>query len=116
MPHIFDFNNCLEDIHTVEVSPKGWKGPLTIEYSVAQNSKYDTQVSLVWRIKGTTHTFSIYQKRLNVISNGNYKKHFEEALEGFREDYLSWFKEDKYKEVDWKNEYKEQYGNFIIQD
>lgn len=114
MPHIFNFNDCLEEIHTVEVNPKGWKGPLIIEYSVAQNSKYDTQLSLVWRIKGTEHTFSIYQRRLNVISNGNYKKHFEQALEGFREDYLSWFSDDQYKDAEWKYDYQRQYGNIII--
>jgi hypothetical protein len=114
MPYIFDFNKCINGVKTIDVNPKGWRGPLTIEYGVAQNSKYDTQVSVVWRIKGTSHTFTIYERRLNVISHANYKKHFEEALEGFREDYLSWFKDKEYDGVDWKYEYKSQYGDLII--
>ena len=60
MPHIYDFSNCIGEVMTVEGNPKGWSGPLIIEYGIAQHAKYDTQVSVVWRIKGTSHTFSIY--------------------------------------------------------
>lgn len=116
MPHNFDFSTCLGEIHTVEINPKGWRGPICIEYGVGQNSKYDTQASIVWRVRGTTHTFSIYENRLNVISHANYQKHFEEALERFRIDYLSWFREPEYKDVQWKYEYREQYGDIIIPD
>lgn len=114
MPCLFDFAECIGDINSVEVNPKGWKGPLTIEYGIAQKSKYDTQLSVVWRVKGTTHTFSIYERRLNIISNANYKKHFEEALEGFRKDYLSWFENEEYSGITWKYDYQQQYGDLII--
>lgn len=114
MPYLFDFAECIGDVKTVEVYPNGWRGPLTIEYGIAQKSKYDTQLSVVWRIKGTSHTFSIFERRLNVISNANYKQHFEEVLEGFRKDYLSWFKDKEYTDVTWKYAYEAQYGNLII--
>lgn len=114
MPHIYDFSNCIGEVMTVDVNPKGWKGPLIIEYGIAQHAKFDTQASIVWRIKGTSHTFSIYERRLNVFSNGNYKKHFEEVLENFREDYLSWFEDPAYDKVQWKYEYQSQFGNLII--
>lgn len=116
MPHLFDFSNCVGDVSTVEVNPKGWRGPLTIEYGLAQNNKYDTQTSIVWRIKGTSHTFTIYERRLNVFSHGNYKQHFEEVLQNFREDYLSWFREPEYEGVQWKYEYQSQFGRLIIPD
>lgn len=116
MPHLFDFSNCVGDVSTVEVNPKGWRGPLTIEYGLAQNNKYDTQSSIVWRIKGTSHTFTIYERRLNVFSHGNYKQHFEEVLQNFREDYLSWFREPEYEGVQWKYEYQSQFGRLIIPD
>lgn len=116
MPHIFNFSECIGDITTVEVNPDGWVKPLYVEYGLAQNAKYDTQLSIVWRVKGTTHTFSIYERRLNVFSNGNYKKHFEEVLQNFREDYLSWFNEPEYKDVEWKYEYEAEFGKFIISD
>jgi len=114
MPYVFDFTRCIGDIKTVEVNPDGWRGPLVVEYGIAQNSKYDTQLSVIWRVQGTTHTFTIYERRLNVISHANYKKHFEEALEGFRKDYLSWFSDEAYADAGWKYEYESQYGNLII--
>ena len=113
MPFIFDFNTSLSDITSVEVNPKGWKNPITVEYVVAQAHKYDTTVSVVWRVKGTSHCFTIGEQRLNVISNGDYKKHFTEALENFREDYLSWFRDPEYENAEWKYEYRDQYGKFI---
>lgn len=114
MPYIFDFNNRLSDIKTLEISPNGWKSPIIIEYCSAQARVYDTMISVCWRVKGTTHTFTIYENRLNKISNGNYAKHFTETLELFREDYLSWFTEKEYDGCEWRNEYKRQYENFII--
>lgn len=113
MPFVFDFNLSIGDIHTVEVSPKGWKSPLTVEWAVAQAHRYDPTRSIVWRVKGTTHTFTIGEQTLNMLSGGDYKKHFKEVLENFRLDYLSWFKEEEYKDADWKNEYEAQYGRLI---
>lgn len=96
------------------VQPKGWRQPLFVEYGSAQKSEYDTQLSVVWRVKGTTHTFAIYERRINVMSHGNYKEHFEEALSNFRLDYLSWFKDDEYRGATWIDEYRQQYGKYII--
>lgn len=113
MPHIYDFKNCLGTVKETTVNPKGWKCPVTIEYGVAQNNEHDPMLSVVWRIKGTTHVFSIYERRLNLISRSNYDNHFTEALEKFREDYLSWFTDETYKNAEWKYEYQKQYGSII---
>lgn len=116
MPFVFDFNMAQGDVHTVEVSPKGWNGPIVIEYIVAQAHTYDTMVSIVWRVRGTAHCFTIPEQRLNQLSHGDYRKHFQEALEGFRTDYLSWFRDEEYKGCEWREEYKQQFGKFIIGD
>lgn len=113
MPHLYDFKNCIGPVKEVTINPKGWNGPITIEYGVAQNNEHDPMLSIVWRIKGTTHVFSIYERRLNVISHSKYDIHFTEALERFREDYLSWFTDDSYKNAEWKYEYQKQYGKLI---
>lgn len=116
MPFYFDFNLANGELHTVEVSPIGWKGPITIEYITAQAHQYDNMVSVIWKIKGTDHCFTIFEQRLNHISHGDYKAHFKEALEKFRIDYLSWFKDEMYRNCEWKYEYEKQYGKLIIQD
>ena len=116
MPFYFDFNLANGELHTVEVSPIGWKGPITIEYITAQAHQYDTMVSVIWKIKGTEHCFTIFEQRLNHISHGDYKAHFKEALEKFRIDYLSWFKDEMYRNCEWKYEYEKQYGKLIIPD
>lgn len=115
MPFIYDFNKAMTDVQTVDIQPKGWKGNIIIEYVVSQVNRYDTMLSVVWRVKGTTHCFVIPEQRLNVMSNGDYKKHFTQALEAFRTDYLTWFSDDMYEKCEWKDEYKEQYGRFIIE-
>ncbi len=116
MPFLFDFDNCVGDIQEVTISPKGWVPNLVIEYGPAQANRYDTFGSVVWRIKGTTHTFTIYEKELNErIKGGNYAKHFKETLEGFREDYLSWWKSSEYEGCDWREDYRKQYGKLIIE-
>ena len=115
MPFVYDFSSAISDVYTVDVEPKGWKGKVTVEYVIAQAHKYDTVLSVVWRVKGTTHCFTIGEKHLNLISNGDYKKHFTEALQNFREDYLSWFEDDEYKDAEWREEYRRQYGRFIIE-
>ncbi len=116
MPFNFDFNNKLTDnINTVEIYPKGWISPITIEYCTAQARKFDTMLSICWRVKGTSHTFTIYENRLNKISSGNYAEHFKETLELFREDYLSWFTSKEYEGCEWRDEYRQQFEKYIIQ-
>lgn len=114
MPFIFDFNNCLGEIKTIQVFPKGWRNPIIVEYATAKAHKYDTALSVIWRVKGTTHTFTIYEHKLNTISHGDYKKHFEEALTNFRLDYLNWFKDKDYENAEWRYEYQQQFGRFIL--
>ena len=54
MPNNFDFSRCISDIKTVEINPKGWRGPITIEFAQAQVSEYDPMLSIVWRIQACT--------------------------------------------------------------
>lgn len=113
MPFKFNFENSLSEIKEVIITPKGWKGSIIIEYCTAQAHRYDIMTSLCWRVKGTNHTFTIYENKLKEISKDNYAKHFTETLEAFREDYLSWFKEEEYKDCEWKWEYKREFGEYI---
>lgn len=116
MPFVYDFATSLSDTMSVDVCPKGWVNPITVEYIVAQAHRYDTTLSIVWRIKGTTHCFTIGEQRLNVLSNGDYKTHFTTVLENFRQDYLSWFSDPDYENAEWREEYRQQYGDLIIEE
>lgn len=88
MPYIYNFKEGFSKIKIVDVNPAGWNGTITIEYTIGQPNKFDTMQSVCWRVKGTTHTFTIYENRLNQISHGDYAKHFKETLESFRDDYI----------------------------
>lgn len=116
MPFVFDFRKAIGEIQSVEVNPSGWTSPIVVEYIVAQAHRYDVMRSVVWRVKGTEHCFTIEEQRINNISDGNYKEHFKKALEGFRKDYLSWFTDEQYKDCVWKYEYERQFSRFIIKD
>lgn len=113
---VFDFDKCISGYKTVEVFPKGWVLPLYVEYGIAQVREYDPQMSVVWRVKGSSHTFTIYENRLNIISNGDYKKHFELALTNFAKDYRMWFKDEEYEGVEWKYGYLNDIGRYILQE
>ena len=58
MPHIYNFENCIGDIKEVKINPKGWINPITIEYGITQHNVHDPMLSIVWRVKGTTHTLT----------------------------------------------------------
>jgi len=108
MPNNYDFSK-LDDIKTIEVNPEGWISPLYVEYSLGNHIETP---SYFWRVKGTLHTFIIPIVRMDYLSSGDYKKHFENVLENFREDYLTW-KEERY-DTDWAREYFNQYSRFIV--
>lgn len=116
MPFIYDFHDAPDEMHTTTVSPKGWNCPVVVEYVVAHAHDYDPMASVVWRVRGTSHCFTIYEQRLNHISHGDYKKHFQEALEGFAKDYNSWFSDKQYEGCGWRDEYEKQFGRFIKRD
>lgn len=111
MPFNYNFNN-VNNIKTIEINPNGWVNPIIIEYGIGRPKPYDNFPSVIWRIKGTTHCFTIYEPRINFISKGDYANHFKETLEKFKEDYLSW-EDEKYKGCKWVNDYREQFGKFI---
>jgi len=107
MPNNKDFS-LLENVKLIECNPKNWVNPLIIELGIS----YDNGPTYFWRVKGTTHTFMIAVLRLDYLSNGNYKQHFEEILENFREEYLKWLQQNF--DMPWMQEYAKQYHNFII--
>lgn len=114
MPFHFDIEGTGRQVQEVKVNPDGWVNPVTVEYVVAQAHKYDTTVSVIWRVKGTDHCFTISEQKLNVLSHANYPKHFEEVLRNFRIDYLHWFTDPDYEKAEWKYEYQRQFGRFIL--
>lgn len=108
MPHKEDFVR-VTNLKEIRVNPAGWVNPLFIEYGLALH--YNNP-SYFWRIKGTEHTFIIAISRLEFLSSGEYANHFQEALEGFREDYIEW-KDSEFKES-WMKEYQQEYSRFIL--
>lgn len=113
MPFNYDFNK-VSNVKTVNINPNGWINPITIEFGIGRPHIYDNFPSIIWRVKGTTHCFTIYEPRINFISKGNYEEHFKEVLEKFKDDYLSW-KSEQYKNCSWVDEYRKQYSRFIIE-
>ena len=108
MPHKVDFTK-VTNVKTIKVNPKGWVSPLFVEYGLFLH--YNVP-SYFWRVKGTDHTFTIPIARFEFLSAGDYSSHFEEALEGFRGDYLDW-KDLNFTEL-WMKEYKKEFSSFII--
>jgi hypothetical protein len=109
VPNTKDFS-ILTNVKTININPRGWICPLMIEYGISNEPVY----SYFWRVKGTTHTFIIPTLRLDYLSEGDYKKHFEETLEQFREEYLSWKAQNFY--LPWQIEYEQQFRYFILDD
>jgi len=108
MPNNYNFSS-LKGVKNVEVNPRGWINPLTIEYAIGDQ----LGPTCFWRVKGTYHTFVIPLMRLNFISSGDYSKHFIEVLEKFRDnDYESWKKESF--STPWMQEYQNNYKKFIL--
>jgi hypothetical protein len=107
MPYNHDFSD-IRNIRESEIHPKGWIDPLFVEYGLGMHGNVP---SYFWRVKGTKHTFVIPVLRMNFLSSGDYEKHFEESLQTFREDYISWSKEEW--NSPWAREYKEQFSRFI---
>jgi len=107
MPYEYDFDN-LQMVREMEVHPKGWVEPLFVEYGMGVQV---STPSYFWRVKGTKHTFVIPVLRMNFLSSGDYEKHFNEALETFREDYLDWASQGF--SVEWMQEYRRDFAKYI---
>ena len=107
MPNNVDFSK-VTNIKKIRVNPPGWINPLTIEYGTS-DKVYPIE-SYCWRIEGTQHTFILPIVRMDFLSGGDYVKHFENVLEVFREDYISW----KEVKTPWVDEYRQQYESFIV--
>lgn len=107
MPNNYDFKK-LDNVKEVKVNPEGWVNPIIVEYGVGYHGEL---LSYFWRVKGTKHTFVIPVIRIDYLSEGDYEKHFREALEGFREDYKGWASEGWY--ADWMQQYRSEYSRYI---
>ena len=110
MPNNFDFSK-LKNIKEKYVEVIGWTTPLFVEYGMSDCFEVHSIMSYCWRVKDTQHTFVIPVLRMDFLSSGDYKKHFENVLENFREDYIIW-KEEGFN-TDWGREYQDQYSRFI---
>jgi len=111
MPNNVDFSK-FDNISTVEVNPIGWVNPLHVEYTIAEDNVIFGQLTCFWRVRGTYHTFTIPMIRLDFLSSGNYTQHFENILENFREDYISW--QEQGIQSEWVREYLHQFSKFIV--
>ena len=111
MPHNFDFSK-LENVKTMEIRPDGWIYPLYIEYGIYNGVESGEVTCYYWRVKGTQHTFVIPTLRMDFLSSGDYKTHFENVLAVFKTDYLSWATEGF--QHSWQGEYREQFSRYII--
>jgi len=109
MPYNLDFSK-VDNVKKIQLNVPGWISPLTIEYGTSENIY--ALPSYCWRVEGTQHTFIIPVVRMNFIAKGDYAQHFKEALEIFRDDYLSWGKNEA--DAGWVDEYRQQYERFII--
>jgi hypothetical protein len=107
MPHEYDFSK-LNSTQQMEVHPKDWVEPLFVEYGMGIHG---STPAYFWRVKGTKHTFVIPVLRMNFLSSGDYEKHFSEALEIFRNDYIDWKNQGWITE--WMQEYRKQFSGFI---
>ena len=106
MPYYADFSR-LYGRGDLQVRPKGWT-KLTIEYGYGNVGNI---LNFFWRVQGTQHTFRIPLQTINQDSQGDYEKHIESFLEGFREEYLSWVAQG-FKE-EWMVEYHKEYRNYL---
>ena len=111
MPNNYDFSE-LKGVKEIFVAPQGWISPLFVEYGLSEDIITYGTLSYYWRVKGTTHTFLIPAIRMDFLSSGDYKKHFEESLEVFRKDYIEW--KNKNFDIVWMKEYEKQFSKFII--
>ncbi len=111
MPHNFDFSK-LENVKTIEVNPNDWITPLYVEYGIYSGSEVGEVPSYCWRVKGTFHTFVIPTLRMDFLSEGDYKTHYEKTLGVFRQDYLRW-REEGFN-TEWSREYERQFSKFIV--
>ena len=107
MPYIYDFSK-LSTIQQMEVHPEGWVEPLFVEYGMGIHG---STPSYFWRVKGTKHTFVIPVLRMNFLSSGDYEKHFNEALNTFRMDYIEWAKGGF--NAPWAEEYRTEFSKLI---
>lgn len=107
MPNNYDFSK-IKTVQQMEVHPKGWVEPLFVEYGMGMQI---TTPSYFWRVRGTKHTFVIPVMRMNFLSSGDYEKHFNEALETFREDYIDWSSQGWITE--WMQEYRNDFSRYI---
>lgn len=107
MPNNYDFSK-LTNVKEVVINPNGWINPLIVEYGIGYHVE---TISYFWRVKNTKHTFVIPTIRMDYLTEGKYAKHFEESLEGFREDYKEW--KNKKWHLEWMQAYKEDFSKFI---
>jgi hypothetical protein len=107
MPYNYDFST-LENKKEISIQANGWVNPLIIEYGLGYHAE---NLSYFWKVKGTKHTFVIPVLRIDYLTEGNYAQHFQETLEGFKEDYKEWAKGGF--TAGWMQEYRNDFSRFI---
>lgn len=107
MDTVFSMSPSLDKEIVVEV--EGWVDKLKINYSIEIHAGVSY---LCWKIQGTEQIFRI-QAALVYENHGlDYSDHFILTLSTFREDYLSWKKENFPEE--WMKRYYTMFRHLIM--
>lgn len=110
MPFIVDLNAKCDKIYTIEVSPFGWIGnPITVEYGTVMLKPTDPDKAVCFRVRGTKHTWAVFEQQLYRISRGDYASYFRKELEEFRISMLVWIHVPAYWQQQWVRDYYEMF-------
>ena len=93
----------VEDIKEETLTLPGWK-PIKVRYGLYYTVSGQTE--LLWNVTGTAHTFKVPIKVIYDQHRGEVRDHFTVALQAFRRDYLSWYKDG------WQEEWMKGYWDF----
>ena len=94
----------------MRVSPFGWIGnPITVEYGLALLHPNDPCKSVCFRVHGTKHTWTIFERQLYQVSRGDYASYFRKELEEFRINLLLWIHIPDYWQQQWVRDYYEMF-------
>ena len=107
MDAVFSIQPLLDK--NIEIDVEGWAPKLKINYSV---DLYAGISYLCWKIQGTDQIFRIQAATVYENHGLNYLDHFSLTLSKFREDYLTWEKEN-FPE-DWMKRYQRMFQYLIL--
>ena len=107
MSSIFDIKDAY-NTKKINIEVPGWK-PLVAIYGLYRVSE---QIYILWNIEGTDHTFAVPIEFVYKKNAGEISVHIMETLKVFREDLLSWRKENLPEE--WMRKYNYEFYGLLV--